>query len=217
MALISCPECGRERVSDTANSCPGCGYNIAEHFKKSKDEIQLQTIQQSDFINEADDFKKSDIEEALEEEEEEEEKKIETPKEPTKNSAGTAIFGCFILLIAIVFLSMGSTAGFIITLIIGLWIIIQSTITHYSQKEEYELYESLGEQDYIHYKKNEAAVEKLYQQQQQQTPVIICPMCHMPSGEKISATRRVVSTTALGLASSDIGKQYRCKNCGHKW
>ena len=84
-------------------------------------------------------------------------------------------------------------------------------------EEEYELYESLGEQDYIHYKKNEAAVEKLYQQQQQQTPVIICPMCHMPSGEKISTTRRVVSTTALGLASSDIGKQYRCKSCGHKW
>ena len=85
MALISCPECGRERVSDTANSCPGCGYNIAEHFKKSKDEIQLQTIQQSDFINEADDFKKSDIEEALEEEEakkeEKERKRIEWEKE----------------------------------------------------------------------------------------------------------------------------------------
>ena len=32
MALIKCPECGKE-VSDTANSCPNCGYLI--HNKKS--------------------------------------------------------------------------------------------------------------------------------------------------------------------------------------
>lgn len=29
MALIKCPECGRE-VSDRAGSCPVCGYPIAE-------------------------------------------------------------------------------------------------------------------------------------------------------------------------------------------
>ena len=28
MALVKCPECGRENVSSTAKSCPGCGYNI---------------------------------------------------------------------------------------------------------------------------------------------------------------------------------------------
>ena len=28
MALIKCPECGRENVSDSAKSCPGCGYEI---------------------------------------------------------------------------------------------------------------------------------------------------------------------------------------------
>lgn len=32
MALIKCPECGRENVSDTATSCPGCGFNIREYF-----------------------------------------------------------------------------------------------------------------------------------------------------------------------------------------
>ncbi|WP_455615774.1 zinc ribbon domain-containing protein [Eisenbergiella sp.] len=26
MALVKCPECGRERVSDTAEACPDCGY-----------------------------------------------------------------------------------------------------------------------------------------------------------------------------------------------
>lgn len=29
MALITCPECGKE-VSDTANNCPNCGYPIAQ-------------------------------------------------------------------------------------------------------------------------------------------------------------------------------------------
>lgn len=29
MALIKCPECGRE-VSDTAKKCPGCGYAFTE-------------------------------------------------------------------------------------------------------------------------------------------------------------------------------------------
>ncbi|MDE5803214.1 MAG: zinc-ribbon domain-containing protein [Lachnospiraceae bacterium] len=27
MALIKCPECGKE-ISDKASSCPGCGYPI---------------------------------------------------------------------------------------------------------------------------------------------------------------------------------------------
>ena len=28
MALIVCPECGRDRVSSTAVACPECGFNI---------------------------------------------------------------------------------------------------------------------------------------------------------------------------------------------
>lgn len=40
MALIKCPECGRENVSDTAKACPGCGYGIREHFDKSGREVE---------------------------------------------------------------------------------------------------------------------------------------------------------------------------------
>lgn len=36
MALITCPECGKENVSDSATSCPQCGYNIQAHFNKIK-------------------------------------------------------------------------------------------------------------------------------------------------------------------------------------
>lgn len=43
MALIKCPECGRNNVSDSAVSCPNCGFNIREYFEK------LQT-DKNDFI-----------------------------------------------------------------------------------------------------------------------------------------------------------------------
>ena len=33
MALIKCPECGRENVSDSAIACPNCGYAVKEHFE----------------------------------------------------------------------------------------------------------------------------------------------------------------------------------------
>lgn len=34
MALVKCPECGRENVSDSAEMCPDCGYGIRAHFEK---------------------------------------------------------------------------------------------------------------------------------------------------------------------------------------
>jgi hypothetical protein len=43
MALIKCPECGRENVSDTAKACPGCGYGIKDHFNKIGAEVKKDT------------------------------------------------------------------------------------------------------------------------------------------------------------------------------
>jgi hypothetical protein len=36
MALIRCPECEKEGISDTASACPNCGYQIAKNVKKQK-------------------------------------------------------------------------------------------------------------------------------------------------------------------------------------
>ena len=36
MALISCPNCGRSNVSDSAEKCPECGYNIKAHLEEIK-------------------------------------------------------------------------------------------------------------------------------------------------------------------------------------
>ena len=36
MALVNCPECGREKVSDTAEHCPFCGYGLREYFETKR-------------------------------------------------------------------------------------------------------------------------------------------------------------------------------------
>lgn len=43
MALIQCPECGKENVSDTAVSCPNCGFNISKYYNKNVHIILLKT------------------------------------------------------------------------------------------------------------------------------------------------------------------------------
>lgn len=35
MALINCPDCGKE-VSDSAKTCPNCNSNIKEHLATEK-------------------------------------------------------------------------------------------------------------------------------------------------------------------------------------
>lgn len=44
-----------------------------------------------------------------------------------------------------------------------------------------------------------------------------CPTCQSTNIKKISTTNRLISVATLGLASSKIGKQFECKNCGYKW
>lgn len=46
MALVSCPECGRPNVSDTAEACPSCGYGVKNHFLRIQqaEEHRLQML-----------------------------------------------------------------------------------------------------------------------------------------------------------------------------
>ena len=45
MALITCPECGRNNVSDTVENCPECGFAIKQHFENLEQEkIQEEKI-----------------------------------------------------------------------------------------------------------------------------------------------------------------------------
>lgn len=50
MALIKCPECGREKVSDSADMCPGCGYGIKAHYDKIKQEEEERLAEEREIL-----------------------------------------------------------------------------------------------------------------------------------------------------------------------
>lgn len=59
MALIKCPECGRE-VSDTANACINCGYDIktyVDKIEKAKKEEEMKAIEEEQIKTLAKDIK----------------------------------------------------------------------------------------------------------------------------------------------------------------
>ena len=43
MALMKCPECGRD-VSSSAASCPTCGYAIQEYIKKQEYDLEVKHL-----------------------------------------------------------------------------------------------------------------------------------------------------------------------------
>lgn len=45
MALVKCPECGGENVSDSAETCPNCGYPIKKYFQEVKEKQQEEISQ----------------------------------------------------------------------------------------------------------------------------------------------------------------------------
>lgn len=51
MALVKCPECGKENISDMAEICPICGFNVKKHFEKvealKKEELQKLEIEKN--------------------------------------------------------------------------------------------------------------------------------------------------------------------------
>lgn len=42
MALVNCPECGRKRVSDSAEACPECGFAVKLYYDKIKFEAEQE-------------------------------------------------------------------------------------------------------------------------------------------------------------------------------
>ena len=43
MALIKCPECGKE-ISDKARRCPKCGYSLSNEFNKKKKSFSFKVL-----------------------------------------------------------------------------------------------------------------------------------------------------------------------------
>lgn len=67
--------------------------------------------------------------------------------------------------------------------------------------------------EYKAYKARQAMLAK--EEEDREHPV--CPNCKKRKTERITTTSRALSVSAYGLASDEIGKTFKCKNCGYKW
>lgn len=98
MALIKCPECGKE-ISEYADSCPNCGYSIKDYFEKKKQEKKQKELEK-------------EREERKKQEEEKERLQDEKKKQIYNKLLGTRkkkiIFSliCFIALMSVAGISM---------------------------------------------------------------------------------------------------------------
>lgn len=261
MALIKCPECGREGVSDSAESCPSCGYNIKAHFQKIQmEEVERQKQQEELARQQAEEAKREKEEYerqnkyvtcpecgksfkeiqricpscgfSLDDEEAVKRKKeIEILRNEAKSNDwiwdALKAVGVFALGLLLMFLGkeMDDTLSkiFSIIMILGTLYPMGQLKFDIDSKNNAKKNLALAEKNYYEYEEQQKKIiAEMYGNQKPYVPPVTnnkikCPMCGSTNTVKISTMNRAASVAMVGMASSKIGKQYQCKDCGHKW
>lgn len=234
MALIICPECGHE-VSDTAESCPKCGYSIYKNIQIQKVQNRKTEIQQ-----EKNCYYNQKFKEIFD--------SISLPSEPSNQEIKDIKFAIIIssilffitLLISVIcffFSSIEDWLIFIDLVILGIVIYLRvfklpkvkyeyeclldnyyniiknpetykKEITEKILKNDTKLIEYELMQDSLERKKSTKDVLKY-------TPH--CPTCGSPNIEKISISQKITGDFFWGFKSQNVRNQFHCKNCGYKW
>lgn len=230
MALVKCPECGREKVSDSADMCPDCGYAIKIHFEKVKaeEEAKRQAYEKARLEEQA----KIEAQQRLERmcSPEVQEKTIERLKEKKKKAIQTiwisavSLIVCFFLLVWSWSNSRHGSLGFIILIsLFGGFIAFGMLLNGHSDYSNADLDLDAATKDMHKYydrvqqRLNEAVASLNQSTAEYNAKHPACPNCGSRKTERISTLNRSASVALTGLASSKIGKQYECKNCKHKW
>lgn len=229
MALIKCPECGRESVSSSAASCPTCGFGIKSWYdeqERQKLERQTQEAQRKQYEAEH----KAKVQQTL--------NAVDVPTHrPFIN--GSIILGAVFTLFGVLFCYWYITNpsdthwGFtIFVLLVGLiWLALgigklknNKAIydKYHGDTEAYRRYLAEAEVRKQEFEKDQketlarARADRIKEEEEARAS-IKCPACGSKRYKKISLSSKVVSTEMLGLASSKVGKTFQCKTCGYKW
>lgn len=246
MALVKCPECGRENVSDSAESCPNCGYNIKKHYEKTKQEKRQQisklNINHEPNINVCPECKKEFSGDlricphcGLSLDDKESIQRLNTMRilESKSNSKtwwkrGTVcLISLLIIAILLFVMYIYTTNGLLLTgVIFALFftcVSIYSLYSDYSSKEKAKAELDLAKKDYDKYKakkdkeREAAKIQSAINSARKAAKHPKCPNCGSTNTFRITTAGRMASVAAVGIASGKIGKQYECKNCKYKW
>ena len=207
MALVNCPECGRENVSDTADTCPACGYNIKAHYnkikkiaKKKEDELRAKERMEATIEKWADEVK--------------------MPEKPKREFRILCYMGVFLVAFFLLSLWGKSTLGFIGVGIFVVFFFIPYTVCFNNDLHKYQSDLENAKKDFRAYQLEKARARWETAQYRPAAPdpsAPRCPHCGSTNIERISTLDRAISVEMVGLASGKIGKQYKCKNCKHMW
>lgn len=237
MALIKCPECGRENVSDSAEVCPDCGYGIKAHFEKEKQEEEQKRKEEARRKQEEE--RRIILEKAREEERQKriKEKQKETDETIEKLQANAkenrkaamillvwSIIWTVILVLSIVNDLNGLITALALICSIGGWFIffVSWGASNDSLKDIELAQNNIDEYESVKLQRAETAykaaqINDARRKEEEALKHPKCPKCGSTNTQIISTLNRAVSISTVGLASSKIGKQYECKKCKHKW
>ena len=219
MALITCPECNRERVSSEAESCPECGFGIKAHFDAIK-----KKEESSKLISELKMRGAERLEERI--------NSVELPSKP-RYPIWTII--CTVVSIMIGIPSLSATEwdvaysrshgngdpriAFPVMLIWAIAFFLFGIYRYTKKRSDYQF----SKENPSAYRKNKIADQDIKQAADMQRVnnvlqnQIKCPNCGKTNVSKMSVVGKAVSIGAVGLASNKIGKSYNCDSCGYMW
>lgn len=194
MALITCPECGKDKISDHADYCPSCGYPIRKRYDEIKEQERKRIIYQ----------KKLDS--------------IKMPERPKRPKLGIVSWTYIIVLYLICCgVARANSEWVIIPLFWGglifcvvYYVFVLEDYLKAMKQYKYDMERATS--NFEKYKR-----EELRRREEERKNSPRCPMCGSRYIEKISTVSRIASIWMIGLASSKIGKQYKCTDCGHMW
>lgn len=247
MALINCPECGKE-VSNAAESCPHCGYPIKKYVENMQNKrIEYETQQKKE--NEQ---KKSQIERPSVAKKEKHDitssakHPVDTKKADSLQKKvnlfsnlglATGVISALGFLGIFIGFFVDTPIFMIVTLLCAIggagfsFVFVQINKSYklklrvakgeFANLEEAKKAEEKAWLE-AEIKKAEAAKKQAEEERKRKIEIARaqrpkCPLCGGSNTARISTAGKVVSTAALGLASSTIGKQYQCYDCKHKW
>lgn len=189
MSLITCPECGRENVSDSAISCPNCGFNIKEYYCSQAD-IQAK---------EAEKIRQEEARKSMEAKiakyhEEQKRIKQEESTQIKNESEYKYVFMCPQCQEKRLYDVKNPYA---------------CMCTKCLCKMVY-----IGDKDSVNIQSNVVTSKNI----KSDINVPKCPICQSTNLSKITVTKKAMKIAAFGIfGMSDNGKTWKCNNCGSKF
>ena len=218
MALIKCPECGRDNVSDSAEMCPDCGYGIKMHFDKVKQEKEKKERERKE--------KEAKLLREIQVKKHKEERIRSVPKpEKPKFSKGLIIY-IIVAICCLIFIYLNEQIRnneyiYVFTFLIGGFAVVPLCIYLYDFYKRLKKY-NFAQSDFEEYqrqviKEEDEVLASVYTmndipvRDEEIKPE--CPYCHSNSTNRITATDKVINIAMFGIYGQKRKYQWHCNNC----